>query len=263
MAYVYPLCSSSKGNSTYIGDKNSGVLIDAGIGIRNFTSHLQMQNIELNAIKAIFITHEHTDHTKGLTTILKKINVPIYGSRETLQQLIEKNLVNGTSDLNEINKKSVSIADFEVSAFTTPHDSVHSLGYKITTNDDKKLCVCTDLGHMPDDVYDNLKGSDFILLESNYDDAMLTYGDYPYFLKQRISANNGHLSNKMCSQTLTRLLADGTTKFILGHLSENNNRPHLALETALSELSNVGAIHNQDYILSIAPVKCVGEIIEV
>lgn len=263
MSYVYSLCSSSKGNCTYIGDKKSGVLVDIGIGIRDFTRFLEIQSIELSSVKAIFITHEHTDHIKGLTTILKKINVPIYASKGTLEQLIYKKIVNGTADLNEINKRSVCVDDIEISAFQTPHDAAHSLGFRVQTKQDKKICVCTDLGHMTDEIYSNLKASDFILLESNYDDMMLHNGDYPYFLKSRISGNHGHLSNEHCSRALTSLLKDGTSRFLLGHLSENNNRPHLAYETAIAGLQSIGAEVKKDYQLSVASVKCNGDIFEV
>lgn len=261
MSFVHSLCSSSKGNSTYIGDKKSGILIDAGIGIRNFTKCLQIHDVEIDAIKAIFITHEHTDHIKGLPAICSKIDIPIYGSRETLEQLIQKDMVNSKSNLNEINKRTVEVSDMQIQAFSTPHDSVNSLGYSILTSECKKICVCTDLGDVTDEVYGNLTGSDFVLLESNYDEVMLTHGDYPYFLKQRISSKNGHLSNDICSKTLVRLLNDGTSKFMLGHLSEKNNRPEIALQSALCELSLSGAKLNTDYTLIVAPIKSVGDII--
>lgn len=263
MTFVHSLCSSSKGNSTYIGNPDCGILVDAGIGIRNFTSNMQINNTGINAIKAIFITHEHSDHTKGLIAISKRLDVPIYGSRETLEQLIAKDLVTASADLNEINKRSVSIGSMEITAFSTPHDSANSLGFSITDQSGKRICICTDLGKMTDEVYDSVKGCDFILIESNYDETMLTFGDYPYFLKHRIASDSGHLSNEMCSKTLPRLLKDGTTKFLLGHLSENNNRPEIALQASLSELFNTGAKLNGDYILSVAPVRSVGEIIEV
>lgn len=263
MSFIHSLCSSSKGNSTYIGDKKSGILVDTGIGIRNFASALALNDIDITAVKGIFITHEHTDHVKGLTAILKKINVPVYATRKTLEQLIVKNIVCASNDLNEICKRPVNICDMQISSFATPHDSVHSQGYAIQTPDDKKVCICTDLGEVTDTVYDNLSGSDFVLLESNYDENMLTFGDYPYFLKQRISSNNGHLSNELCSKTLTKLIKNGTTNFMLGHLSEKNNLPQIALEVAIRELLQANAKFDIDYKLCVAPVKSVGKVIEV
>ncbi len=261
MTSIYSLCSSSKGNCTYIGDQSKGILIDCGIGIRIFTNYMQTYDIAQDALQAIFITHEHTDHIKGLSAILKKWNVPVYASRETLEELVAKDAVSSSANLNEINKRSVCYADMEISAFTTPHDSVHSLGYKLITNEQKQACICTDLGYMPDEVYDNLKGSDFVLLESNYDETMLKMGGYPYFLKQRILSESGHLSNENCTHTLKRLINDGTTNFLLGHLSEQNNLPHLALSSAVDGLSEIGAIHKKDYTLSVAPVRSTGAVV--
>lgn len=263
MTEVYSICSSSKGNATFIGSKESGILVDAGVGIRIFTKYLAEHDISENALKAIFITHEHSDHTKGLINILKKWRIPVYGSIETLEELIAKQLVPANADLNEIKSRSVCIDDIEASAFCTPHDSANSLGFKLKLPKNKTMCVCTDLGCMPDSVYQNLKGCSFVLLESNYDEAMLTYGDYPYMLKHRILGENGHLSNKLCGETLKRLLADGTENFLLGHLSENNNRPKLAYDEAIHSLSEIGACINHDYILSVAPVRSTGQIIAV
>lgn len=263
MAFIHSLCSSSKGNSTYIGDQSAGILIDAGIGIRAFTSCLQAHDIEPDAIKAIFITHEHTDHIKGLPAVLKRVSAPIYGSRETLEQLIDKGMVGCGADLNEINRHVVCAAGMEIAAFSTPHDSANSTGYHIIMPDGKQVAVCTDLGDVTDEVYNGLRGCECVLLESNYDEGMLTYGDYPYFLKQRISSGNGHLSNDVCSKTLVRLLNDGTKSFLLGHLSENNNRPELALQSALCELSLAGARLGTDYSLMIAPIKSAGQLVMV
>lgn len=257
--FIYPLCSSSKGNATYIGSKEKGILIDAGIGIRIFSQCLQHHQIPAQAIQAIFITHEHSDHVKGLYAIAKKLSVPIYASKETLEELIEKDCIPFDADLNEIKAKTVSFADMEISSFSTPHDSAHSLGFQVKTQQDKLISLCTDLGYMPEEIYERIKGSNFVFLESNYDDAMLTYGDYPYFLKQRILSKHGHLSNHLCSETLARLLQDGTQQFILGHLSEQNNRPQLARETAINELSLLGAKQDIDFTLSVAPVRTQGE----
>lgn len=263
MSFVHSLCSSSKGNSTYIGDTKSGILVDVGVGIRIFTNALKLGSIEPRAIKAIFITHEHIDHVKGLKALTKVINVPIYGSKETLQSLIDKDLINPDADLNEINCREICTSDMQIAAFSTPHDTQKSLGFKITTPQDKTACICTDLGEVTQEVYQSLCGSDFILLESNYDYTLLTHGDYPYFLKQRIWSNNGHLSNDDCSKTLVRLIKDGTTNFLLGHLSEKNNRPELALQAALSELLSSGARLDTDYHLAIAPVRSEGNIITI
>lgn len=264
MPFVCSLCSSSKGNATYIGSQQTGILIDAGLSLRQFSRSLAFSEIEPNAVKAIFITHEHSDHIKGLTSIAKFLQVPIYASRETLEYLVQKDVIPPGSTICEINRKQACIGGVQVKAFSTPHDSAHSLGYRLTFEEGgKTACICTDLGHVTDEVFANLKGSDFVLLESNYDPAMLQAGPYPWFLKERIASEQGHLSNKDCGRTLLSLFHEGTTKFLLGHLSEQNNRPELAYASALEQLAKTGAVPGEDYILSVARRQGIGERIEV
>lgn len=264
MAFVYNLCSSSKGNCTFIGDKENGILIDAGIGPRNFTSLMRLRDISPSAVKGIFITHEHSDHISGLkklTSVLK--DVPVFGTRETLEKILLKNAVGESVDLYEINKRKKHAAGFEISAFDTPHDSAHSVGYTVLLENGRKVCVCTDLGNVTDEAAKNLDGSDFVLLESNYDELMLLNGDYPEYLKYRIHGNTGHLSNDLASREIKRLIDGGTKKFLLGHLSEENNRPELAMSCCVTYLSDFGMVLGSDYSVSVAPKKSIGKIFEV
>lgn len=263
MAFVYPLCSSSKGNCTYIGDKDSGILIDAGVGPRNFTSLLRLLDIVPSAVKAIFITHEHSDHISGLKKITSMINVPVFGTRETLEQLILKDAVSEECNLYEIMKRKKAVCNFEIGAFETSHDSVHSVGYTINTNDNKKISVCTDLGYVSERVNKNLLGSDIVLLESNYDEFMLFNGIYPEYLKRRIHGEQGHLSNDLASVEIKKLIDNGTKRFILGHLSEENNRPDVALRHTVNYLTQYGMVVDSDYKITVAPKKSIGKIIEV
>ncbi|MEG0570884.1 MAG: MBL fold metallo-hydrolase [Oscillospiraceae bacterium] len=263
MAFLYSLCSSSKGNSTYIGEAKSGILIDAGIGIRGFADQMKIAQIEESAIKAIFITHEHIDHVRGLKPIAKKLNVPIYGSKETLTKLIEKDQIDSSADLYEINKLSVSVGTVHIKAFATPHDTSKSLGFKITTQDDKSLCYATDLGNVTDTVFEQMFNSDLVFIESNYDEEMLSCGPYPISIKRRIASNNGHLSNEACSQCIARLMDGKTKKFILAHLSQNNNKPELAYLKTVTTLLNRGATIELDYTLDIAPQTNIGKCITI
>ena len=263
MAFAYSLCSSSKGNSTYIGDQNTGILVDVGISLRGFKQTMDLRGIEYSAVKGIFITHEHTDHIKGLKTIGKLLNVPIYSSRKTIEHLVEKELLPQGSTAIELKKKVADMGIMGVTAFNTPHDSVHSLGFKMQLADGKTAVVCTDLGCVNQEVSDHIMGSEFVLLESNYEEELLRMGTYPAFLKQRIRSKVGHLSNADCAKTLVQLLQSGTTKFILGHLSEQNNLPQLAMQYALDELLHAGSKLNEDYILSVAKPQSVGEIVEI
>ena len=262
MPFVYSLCSSSKGNATYAGDQNSGILIDAGLSLRQLDQQLSLRGIALPAVKAIFITHEHSDHIKGLTAIAAALRVPLYGSRETVEYLIEKNIIPARTTVYEIRNKTPQVAGIAVSAFTIPHDSAHPLGYKLRFDCGKSACICTDLGYVTDEVYQNLYGSDFVLLESNYDDDLLASGPYPHFLKKRIRSHSGHLSNTECSKTILSLFNMGTSKFTLGHLSEQNNRPEIAFTETLAALSRTGAVINEDYILTVAKRQSLGEAVE-
>lgn len=263
MPFVYSLCSSSKGNATYIGEKEHGILVDCGLSLRQFTRQLSFHCIEPSAVQAIFITHEHSDHIRGLTSIASLLKVPIYGSRETLEWLIRREYIPAGTTVHEINRKTAEIGDFCVNAFTTPHDSAHSLGYRIRFGNGHSACMCTDLGCVTQEVFDNLRGSNFVLLESNYDETMLETGSYPWFLKRRIFSENGHLSNSDCAQALLDLFGEGTTRFLLGHLSEQNNRPELAMQASLQALTKTGAVLGEDYQLSVAKRQSLGEIIDV
>ncbi len=262
MSFIYTLCSSSKGNCTYIGTKKSGVLIDAGIGIKKFATHLSMIDVKKSAIKAIFVTHEHTDHISGLARIQKALNIPLYASKGTLKQLVLKGTVSESDNLNEINE-SVLIDDIKISPFKTPHDCVESVGYVINTPDNKKISICTDLGYVTDGIHNSICGSDFVLIESNYDKGLLEVSDYPYMLKKRIAGEKGHLSNEDCTAEILKLFSEGTKNFLLGHLSEQNNRPELAYAHVVSALAKQGAKVAVDYNLKVAPKTNVGNIIEV
>lgn len=263
MAFIYPLCSSSKGNCTYIGDHHQGVLIDAGIGIRNFAAHLSMIGLEKQAIQGIFITHEHSDHVKGLSRLQKELNVPVYATRGTLSTLLEKGIALLEGEFRVLDGGTATLAGMEVTAFSTPHDSVQSQTYSVKTADDKKITVCTDLGYVTEEVHQNLLGSDILLLESNYEKSLLEIGIYPAFLKKRIAGKHGHLSNEDAAAEIVRLLKSGVHNFLLGHLSEENNRPELAFTNVVSELGKLGARVQDDYNLYVAPKNNTGNVIEI
>lgn len=262
MPFVYSLCSSSRGNATYVGEREHGVLIDAGLSLRQFTRQMALADIPLSAVQAIFLTHEHSDHVKGLPTIAGLLKAPLYGSLGTIEALIAQNLLPAGAVVHEIRQRAAEFGSIAVRAFHTPHDSAHSLGYRLQLDGGRAACVCTDLGHMPNEVYRCLAGSDAILLESNYDEELLENGGYPPFLKRRIVSPVGHLSNTDCAQSLLRLFNDGTTKFLLGHLSEQNNRPELAFAASLAPLAQTGAFLGEDYILAVAKPRSLGEILE-
>ena len=253
---IYPLCSS------YISDGRTAILVDIGIGIRCFSNQLALAGLSPESLRAVFITHEHSDHIKGLSAFCKKYNLPVYASRGTLENLVMQGLLSDAYELREINKKTADIDSIHVSAFHTSHDSAESLGFRITFDDGKTAAVCTDLGFVSSTVSEHLTGCDMVLLESNYDEQMLTYGPYPAYLKRRIAGIFGHLSNEDCSNEVMRLLENGTRHFLLGHLSEENNRPEVAYSHTISKLTYRGFCLGKDYTLEIAPRTNVGKVLE-
>lgn len=259
MARIYPLFSSSKGNATFVGNASSGILIDVGVSCKKLIEGLAVNGLSVDAVKAVFITHEHSDHIQGLSVFTKKTKVPVFAQKETLTFLDNNNYIDKDSNLYIMDGQTVDICSMQVSCFDTPHDTERSCGYSVITEDKRKMCVCTDLGTVTDTVDKNLLGSDLVLLESNYDEKMLNEGKYPYYLKKRISSDHGHLSNSDSSKQVRRLIENGTTRIILGHLSQENNTPSVAENSALKALQ--GFERDKDYILNIAPVATRGMVI--
>lgn len=258
MARIYPLFSSSKGNSTFLGDPSEGILIDAGATFKRLSAALSDNNIDIKAVRGVFITHSHSDHVKGLKVLTAKTGIPVFGQRETLIELVEKDMISPCSKIYELDCPA-AIAGMEVRCFDTPHDTVRSCGYHVEFEDGRSCAVCTDLGCVTETVDENICGCDLVLLESNYDPEMLRNGPYPYYLKERILSDNGHLSNSCCAEQAEKLLKSGTTRLILGHLSQENNTPQTAESTVLQRLSAFK--RNVDYILQVAPVETRGEVV--
>lgn len=258
MARIYPLFSSSKGNSSFLGNPSEGILIDAGVSFKRLCTALSDNSIDIKAVRGVFITHSHSDHVKGLKTLTAKTGIPVFGQRETLSELVKKDMISPCSEIYELDCPA-AIAGMEVKCFDTPHDTVRSCGYHVEFEDGRKCAVCTDLGCVTETVDENICGCDLVLLESNYDPEMLKNGPYPYYLKERILSDNGHLSNSCCAAQAEMLLKSGTTRIILGHLSQENNTPQTAEITVLQRLAAFK--RNVDYILQVAPVETRGEMV--
>lgn len=256
MARIYPLFSSSKGNSTFIGNENGGILIDCGVSFKRLSSALSVNRIPLEAVKAVFITHEHSDHVSGLKMLTGKTGMPVYGQKRTLQRLCDNDKISPNSHVIDMSGILIACCGMEISCFNTPHDTIQSCGYRIHTEDDRYCAVCTDLGHVTKEVNDALTGCRLVLIESNYDENMLRTGGYPLYLKERILSQNGHLSNDDCAVQIGKLIESGTTHFILGHLSQDNNRPIIADSTVQDHLR--GYERGRDYLLGVAPAETQG-----
>lgn len=251
MARFCSLFSGSSGNCSYIGSASAGVLIDAGVSAKRIETALLRRGIDPAGIHAVFVTHEHRDHISGLRVFAKRYRCRVYATSGTLAALAETDAVDPPTPLCPIDGP-IAEADLCVTSFPTSHDSRESCGFRIHTADDRTLVIATDTGIVTDAVRRAMAGSDLVLIESNHDVRMLQNGAYPYFLKQRILSSSGHLSNDACAGELAALVAGGTSRLILGHLSRENNRPNLAYLTARQALMDAGFAEGTDYLLAVA-----------
>jgi phosphoribosyl 1,2-cyclic phosphodiesterase len=263
MSLIIPLCSSSGGNAVYAGTRSAGVLIDAGCSFRKLRLLLDSCGTSLDAVQAVLLTHEHTDHVKGLYQLTKHTDIPVYASGGTLAHLCDNSLIAPCANVHELSELGDAPSDFMIKAFHTPHDSEESVGFTLE-DDERRFAYCTDLGIITDEVRMNINGADFVFIESNYEPELLRANPrYPAYIKRRIASDRGHLSNPDCGEFLAELVQSGTTRFILGHLSRENNTPERARESAANALSACGAVQGRDYTLEIAPVETEGRIIAV
>ncbi len=252
MARICPLFSGSSGNSTYIDTPNGGILIDAGASYKSIVGAIASAGCDIGELRAVAVTHEHTDHISGLKTLLKHTGVPLIASAKTLETLAASNHVPSETVPVVCDENEIEIAGIGLRHIDTSHDCVGSGGYAVTLPDGRRVAVCTDLGVVTDTVRAALTGCAAVLLESNHDVNMLKNGPYPPQLKLRILSDHGHLSNIACAAELPALLRSGTTRFVLGHLSRKNNLPMLALSAAKASLADTGAEFGKDYLLNVA-----------
>lgn len=230
------LYSGSSGNSLLVQTPNTKILIDAGESAKKINDALSSIDIDTKDIDAILVTHEHSDHVRGLGTVSKKFDIPVYANKETWNAMPKQE-----SKILDKNKKSFNpcdkfeIGELKIVPFEIPHDAAKPCGFNIFYND-QKISIATDIGHMTSKILHTLEGSNFILLESNYDPNILKCSNYPYPLKQRIAGPNGHLANSDAGKTISYLMKSGLNNVMLGHLSKENNFPELAYKTVLDEL---------------------------
>lgn len=238
---VVCLASSSKGNAYYIEGEHDAVLIDCGISCRRLTKALEEIPDSMAKLRGVLVTHEHSDHSKGLAGFLKKTGLSAYASAGTWQALQDK-WKEGEVDpsrlevLGPARGAGFQLGNLTVKTHALSHDAAQPLGY-VLEEGPYKVGLATDTGQVTDETLAALYDSDLVILEANHDLDLLHRGPYPLFLKDRVASQRGHLSNRSCAQALDQVLTSRTRHVLLSHLSEQNNHPRLAFDTVRDHLS--------------------------
>lgn len=256
------LYSGSSGNSLFVETENTKILVDAGMSCKKIEEALHLIEVDPSSINAILVTHEHSDHIKGISTISKKFDIPVFATKETFDVMPAQ-----TEKLSEKNIKffkpseKFCLDDLEILPFSIPHDAANPCGFNIIKDKKHQISIATDIGHMTKSIVNHLEGSEFILLESNYDTEVLKCCSYPFKLKTRIAGDTGHLSNTMAGKTISYLSKNSTLNTaMLGHLSKESNFPELAYQTVVDELI-ASSITDNSINLSVANRDCPSKLI--
>lgn len=233
------IASGSSGNCIYVGSDNSHLLIDTGISKKRIEEGLNKLEIKGDELDGILITHEHSDHIKGLGVFSRKYEIPIYATPGTIAGIKESSSLGKMPEglLHPIKADHpFQLGELDVHPFAISHDANEPSGYRFE-QDGKKIAVATDLGKYDEYTVENLKDLNAVLLESNHDIHMLEVGPYPYYLKQRVLGDRGHLSNELSGRLLCDILHNNLQSVLLGHLSKENNYEELAYETVKLEVT--------------------------
>ena len=228
------LASGSKGNSTLITTPSGGILVDMGLSYRELCRRLDQNDLTPASIQAVFVTHEHSDHIKGVGILARKLHIPVFISRDTLAAT--RNIFRGDEDVRLLEEQN-RVNGLVVTALPISHDVADPTAF-LVTDGKARVAVITDLGFPTTAVKHELENLDALVIESNHCPEMLQNGSYPWFLKQRISGRRGHLSNVQTGELLREYLGGKTRLVYLAHLSEENNNPERALASAREYLED-------------------------
>jgi len=228
MIEVCALASGSNGNCYYIGNETEAILIDAGISRRQILDRMKEKKLDYNKVKAVFISHEHSDHYRGAKVLSKKLSIPVYMTEVTHQKSFYT--MRPTNVITFQPGETIQIGNFSIHSFLKQHDAIEPVSFRIEY-EGKNIGVFTDIGAACDNVKQHLSKCDFLFLESNYDIDMLQTGKYPYYLKQRVSGDHGHLSNDQARLLIEEHAGENLKTIYLSHISEDNNRGQIALDT--------------------------------
>lgn len=255
---VCSLASSSKGNCHIVYNENEILIVDMGITLKDLEEKIARLKLDMNKIIGVIISHEHSDHTKGLLSLVRKYNISIYCHYNSADKIIEKNKISSLCVVR-FNDASFKVGGFVVDPFRVCHD-VCCVGFNIYEGDNK-ISIVTDLGHTTDEIVERLYDSRLVILEANHDEKMvLASTKYPPILKQRILSNHGHLSNLNSAKVIATLAQHNVRQILLAHLSEENNTPSLCYSTICDYLNSVGVVPDVNIKVDIAKPNGVGPI---
>lgn len=259
---VITLASGSKGNCTYIESEKVKLLIDCGISMAEVETKLKIIGVDPAQIYAILITHEHSDHIRSVGAFARKYGCFVF-ALSTEWEVLDKKL----GKLDDVQKVKFSlnnffVQDITISPFQLSHDAHSCVGYSFY-NQGNKISIATDFGVPSNNILQNLKDSNILIIEANHDENLLLNNPkYSAILKQRILSSKGHISNKTCASVIQKIFTPNLTQIILAHLSEENNTPNLAYETVKAELEKYGLIEGKHLYIDVASQHNMGHLFE-
>jgi len=225
------LSSGSSGNCYYLGNAFNGILIDAGIPAGAIRKSLKNIGISMDALMGVLVTHNHSDHIRGLELLGRKNNLPVFTTNKIWKSVVPRIKITSGITVREIAlQQKFHLAGFDIEAFPVSHDAPETIGFHIGARD-QKITIATDLGHICQTSAPYFEAANLLVIESNYDEKMLMHGSYPHFLKARILSDHGHLGNHQCAAFLANMPGKNLRHICLAHLSNQNNTPDLALQT--------------------------------
>ncbi len=249
MLHFISFGSGSSGNCSLIFSEKEGLLIDAGIGVRILKKHLKNYGLNISNIRSILVTHDHADHVKSVGSVSKDYHIPVYATRK-VHEGIEENWCVRTKvpqDMSFVVEKGrpFHVGGFTITAFGVPHDSKDNVGYCIEA-EGVIFVLMTDIGHFTDEMLEYVGRANYLVIEADYEKAMLEAGPYPEELKRRIQSSLGHTSNFDCGQVLAHYATPALKGVWLCHLSDTNNQPELAEKTVKQVLRASGIVAGND-----------------